>query len=145
MWLTRELKWFQHHRIVSDPRRRHVLCSNERTIRHHSRTASRSRVCRQFEMNIWGTENVKKIPSNQIPKRETSHRKSWLTIKKGWFVVLRTLFSVNVCATSSFWMITSFFKIFIAYSFAVAFSRHRITLPNVPLPNTLRNSKFSSV
>ena len=56
-----------------------------------------------------------------------------------------TLFSVIVCSTSSFLIITSFFKIFMAYSWLVAFSRHKITLPKVPLPKTLRNSKFSNV
>ena len=47
--------------------------------------------------------------------------------------------------TSSFLMMTSFLRIFIAYSWLVAFSRHKMTLPKVPLPSTLRNSKFSKV
>ncbi len=68
-----------------------------------------------------------------------------LTIRKGWLVVLKTLLSVKVWATSSFWMITSFFNILIAYKWPDAFSRQRITLPNVPLPSTFKNSKFSNV
>lgn len=32
-----------------------------------------------------------------------------------------------------------------AYNVAVDFSRHKITLPNVPLPSTFKNSKFSNV
>jgi len=42
-------------------------------------------------------------------------------------------------------MMTDFFNILIAYKWLVAFSRHMITLPNVPLPSTFRNSKSSSV
>lgn len=43
----------------------------------------------------------------------------------------------------TFAIITSFFKIFIAYKNPVRFSRPRTTFPNVPLPNTFKNSKFS--
>lgn len=68
-----------------------------------------------------------------------------LTIRKGWFVVLSTRFSVKMWATSSFCIIASFFSILIAYRCAVAFSLHKITLPNVPLPKTFKNSKFSNV
>ncbi len=52
---------------------------------------------------------------------------------------------MRVCATSSFLMMTSFLRILMAYKWLVAFSRHRITLPKVPLPRTLMNSKFSNV
>lgn len=74
--------------------------------------------------------------------------KKWLythTIKKGWFVFLKTRFSAMVCSISLFCMTSSFLKIFIANNFAVDFSRHKITLPYEPLPRTLINSKFSRV
>lgn len=68
-----------------------------------------------------------------------------LTIMNGCFVDRSTRFSVSVCSTSSFCMTTSFFSILMAYKVSVDFSRHKITLPNVPLPKTFKNSKFSSV
>lgn len=68
-----------------------------------------------------------------------------LTVRNGWLVLLSTLFSVWVCATSSFCMMTSFFNILMAYSLEVAFSLQRMTFPNVPFPRTLRNSKLSRV
>lgn len=124
-----------------------------------------------------------------------------LTVRNGWLLFWRTLFSVNVWATSScsrkiigisknqaqciskyvyyirimqmyfkdtepldsnqclpaiyrpwrnwkkltFATMTDFLSIFMAKSSLVAFSRHRITFPKVPLPRTLRNSKSSIV
>ena len=65
--------------------------------------------------------------------------------RNGWFVFCKTRFSVIVWVTSSFFIITSFLRIFIAYKWFVAFSLHKMTLPNVPFPKTLRNSKFSKV
>ena len=66
-----------------------------------------------------------------------------LTVRKGWLVIWSTLFSVRVCAISSLATITSFFRIFIANTSDVDLSLHNTTLPNVPLPRTLRISKSS--
>lgn len=68
-----------------------------------------------------------------------------LTVKNGCLVVCKTLFSVKVWATSSFCIITAFFRILIAYRWFVAFSLQRITLPNVPFPSIFKNWKSSKL
>lgn len=73
------------------------------------------------------------------------YKPTQLTVRKGCFVFLSTWFSVLVWATSSFWMMRFFLRIFMAYSFPVPFSRDSTTLPNVPFPNTFTNSNFSKV
>lgn len=49
--------------------------------------------------------------------------------------------NIKTIAFLTFAIITSFFKIFIAQYFPLAFSRTRITLPNVPLPSSFKQSK----
>ena len=45
----------------------------------------------------------------------------------------------------TFCIITAFFRILIAYRWLVAFSLHKITLPNVPLPSIFKNWKSSKL
>ena len=59
-----------------------------------------------------------------------------LRLRCSFLLTCKTLLSANVCATSSRRMMTSFFRIFIAYKYLVAFSRQRTTLPKVPFPRT---------
>uniref|UniRef100_A0A182UYB0 Uncharacterized protein n=1 Tax=Anopheles merus TaxID=30066 RepID=A0A182UYB0_ANOME len=53
----------------------------------------------------------------------------------------RTRFSTIVHSTSSSWMMMSFFRILIAYSSSVPLRSASITLPNEPLPSTIRKLK----
>uniref|UniRef100_A0A182JI04 Uncharacterized protein n=1 Tax=Anopheles atroparvus TaxID=41427 RepID=A0A182JI04_ANOAO len=53
----------------------------------------------------------------------------------------RTRFSTIVHSTSSSWMMMSFFRILIAYSSSVPLRSASITLPNEPLPRTIRKLK----
>lgn len=140
--ITQVRKLSPRHKIEFVPRWKSDLGLNGKIIRHRWHIASRSRDVHSFEMNIWVTGNKQNNIFRWCSKREGETN---LTIRNGWFVFCRTRFSAIVCLTSSFWIITSFFRILMAKSFPVVFSRQRITLPNVPFPSTFKNSKFSRV
>ena len=161
-------KWFQRHRILYVPLKIAFLWLNGSTVRHHWRILEK-RIAKNVQMIFFFT-----IWKQIYQWQDTADPQWWRNISvlvrmddlfveehvfpslcvppvtrkivKNVVVICSNLQQKNAPnLTSSFLMMTSFLRIFIAYSWLVAFSRHKMTLPKVPLPSTLRNSKFSKV
>ena len=65
--------------------------------------------------------------------------------KNGCFTFYNTSFSVYVCSTYPFSIITFFLRLFSAYIFFVSFFSTSMTFPNAPLPMTFKILKSSMV